>query len=114
MAETLKDLAEFMPDRSLCVARELTKQFEEVHVQPASEWAREERSWRGELTLVLGPQALTAADTGASEADLDLLIAPRLSRGLSPKSVAEELAPLLRVSRRTIYQRALQLIADQA
>jgi 16S rRNA (cytidine1402-2'-O)-methyltransferase len=113
MEETLKDLAEFMPERALCVARELTKQFEEVRVQRLSEWAAEERSWRGELTLVLGPQELAAAGS-SSEADLDLLIAPRLSRGLSPKSVAEELAPFLRVSRRTIYQRVLQLIAAQA
>jgi 16S rRNA (cytidine1402-2'-O)-methyltransferase len=111
MEETLRDLALVMPERELCVARELTKQFEEVQVQTTAQWASVERQWRGELTLVLGPQPLAAPDA-APEADLDLLIAPRLTRGLSPKSVAEELAPLLRVSRRAIYQRALHLIAQ--
>jgi 16S rRNA (cytidine1402-2'-O)-methyltransferase len=113
MAETLADLAELMPARPVCVARELTKQFEEVRIQSAEQWAKEEREWRGELTLVLGPVEAAEA-SAAPDADLDLLIAPRLVRGLSPKSVAEELAPLLRLSRRTIYQRVLHLIAQQS
>lgn len=112
MQETLSDLAEMMPERELCVARELTKQFEEVQIKPVREWASTERQWRGELTLVLAPQAL-AEPSATPEADLDLLIAPRLARGLSPKSVSEELAPLLRLSRRTIYQRALHLLAER-
>jgi 16S rRNA (cytidine1402-2'-O)-methyltransferase len=111
--ETLTDLAELMPERELCVARELTKQFEEVQLKKVREWASTEQQWRGELTLVLGPQAMAAASE-TPEADLDLLIAPRLARGLSPKSVSEELAPLLRLSRRAIYQRALHLIAQRS
>lgn len=110
--ETLQELALSMPTRPICVARELTKQFEEVRVAPLAEWAKTEREWRGELTLVLGPSDDLKADPIAS-ADLDLLIAPRLAQGQSPRTVAEELAPLLTVPRRTIYQRALQLRGER-
>ncbi len=57
LAETLADLAGVLPDRSLVVASELTKMYEEVHRGAAADLAahfRREKA-RGEYTLVVGP-----------------------------------------------------------
>jgi 16S rRNA (cytidine1402-2'-O)-methyltransferase len=108
MTQTLADLAEYVPEAELCVTRELTKQYEEVRVQRVSQWALEVREWRGEVTLVLGPQQLEREPEYDPE-DLDLLIGRRVAQGLSPRAIAEALAPLLVLPRRVIYQRSVQL-----
>lgn len=116
MSETLRDLAEVAPERALCVARELTKQFEEVRIHSARDWAEREHSesppWRGEVTMVLGPRPTEAAEQESRQEhwpELDVLIGARLARGESPKSIAEGLVPWLKLPRRVIYQRAIEL-----
>ncbi len=108
MTGTLGDFLEFMPQRELCVARELTKQYEEVEVRTVTRWASETRQWLGEVTLVLGPVVAVAPQPCAQE-DVDALIQRRLERGETARAVADALAPLLKISRRAIYQRALEL-----
>jgi 16S rRNA (cytidine1402-2'-O)-methyltransferase len=53
--KTLAACAEIMPDRGLCVARELTKKFEEFRRGTASELVAhyEARPAKGEITLVI-------------------------------------------------------------
>jgi 16S rRNA (cytidine1402-2'-O)-methyltransferase len=57
--DTLAELAEHLPQRSLFVARELTKKFEESWRGTTSQAVQEWQSKRvqGELTLVLGPMS---------------------------------------------------------
>ena len=57
LARTLATLVEvFPPDSQICVARELTKKFEEVFVgTPAEVAARFGEKTKGEITLVLSP-----------------------------------------------------------
>jgi 16S rRNA (cytidine1402-2'-O)-methyltransferase len=108
LQETLTDFAEIMPERQVCVARELTKQFEEVQLGSVQSFVDAPQAWRGEVTLVLGPQE-TRIDAEAQFDDLDLLIRTRAAQGQSPKAIAEALAPWLNLPRRVIYQRAVEL-----
>lgn len=109
MQRTLADLAEHVPERRVCVARELTKRFEEVRVARALDWVQEEREWVGELALVVAPRGGDCATTAGDSSDLDALVERRLNLGQSPREIAEALAPLLTLPRREIYQRALAM-----
>lgn len=55
IAKTLNALAEILPDRRICIARELTKKFEECLRGTSAELAESlrDRAWRGEITLVI-------------------------------------------------------------
>jgi 16S rRNA (cytidine1402-2'-O)-methyltransferase len=57
--KTLAACAELMPDRMLCVARELTKKFEEFRRGTAADLLAhyEKRPAKGEITLVIAGQA---------------------------------------------------------
>lgn len=112
MQQTLDDLCVAMPGRTLCVGRELTKQFEEFESATLESFARAPRTWRGELTLVLAPGGGDHDAAVVDEADLDALITARLSRGESARTIADALSGLLRVSRRLVYQRVLQHTAS--
>lgn len=52
--DLLKRLGQIMPERRICVCRELTKVYEEVRVDKARILAEDLPPARGELTLVLG------------------------------------------------------------
>jgi 16S rRNA (cytidine1402-2'-O)-methyltransferase len=106
---TLKELAIGAPDRLACVARELTKKFESIRVLALSDWTLDGQEFRGEVTVVLGPGAPSKA---ADSADLDLVVRSDLARGKSPREIADAHHALLGVSRRTVYQRALELKSD--
>ena len=64
----LGELSECMPERPVVLARELTKKFEEfLRGTPALLLERTRgRSWKGELTVLIGPTTDAAADGGAS------------------------------------------------
>ena len=55
IAKTLEELARQYPERRICIARELTKKFEEVLRGPAHELAiaHKAKKWRGEISLVI-------------------------------------------------------------
>lgn len=59
LAKTLKACIDIMPDRSLCVARELTKKFEEFRGGTAAELLAhyEARPPKGEIVLVISDKA---------------------------------------------------------
>jgi 16S rRNA (cytidine1402-2'-O)-methyltransferase len=104
LAETLDDLAGSMPERSACVARELTKLHEEALRGSLSELSKQDVVARGEVTIVLGP---TAETLSPSSDDIDALIARRLEQGLTIKQVATEVAARTGIARRDAYARAL-------
>jgi 16S rRNA (cytidine1402-2'-O)-methyltransferase len=59
MEDACAQLAALAPHRSLCIARELTKQFEQITTMPAADapaWlAAKADHGRGEFVLILGP-----------------------------------------------------------
>ena len=108
LVDTLATLADLMPDRPVCVAREISKRFEEfqrgtataVHAHYA------EHPPRGEITLLIGGAAV-ADDTPWDETRVRAALESRLSAGESRSAAAKALAAQSGWKKRAIY--ALEL-----
>ncbi len=110
LAETLVDMASvFGADRPAAVARELTKRFEEVKRGTAEELATFYASTppRGEITVLLGP----APEVETSADDLDTTLRTLLATH-SVKDAAALAAAAAGLPKRTVYARALELVAE--
>jgi 16S rRNA (cytidine1402-2'-O)-methyltransferase len=101
---TLRSLANALPERSVAVCRELTKQFEEVVRGPAAEVAeRFPQPPKGEITLVLdAADAVVGDELPAIEAVAELVAA-----GLARRQAADLVARLTGVRRNTLYRGSL-------
>ncbi len=107
VAEALAAMAEaFGAERPACVARELTKRFEEVRRgtlgELAAHYAAAEA--RGEMVIVVGP----AAEEAAGEADLDARLDQAIAAGLSLRDAAAAVAEATGLPRKQVYARALE------
>jgi 16S rRNA (cytidine1402-2'-O)-methyltransferase len=110
-------LADAMPERRVTIARELTKQFEQVHTLAARDapgWlAADANRERGEFVLVLHALAddLAAPDAldPAAERTLGLLLAE-----LPLKQAVSLAAAISGAPRNALYQRALAQRTDSA
>ncbi|MEQ1659126.1 MAG: 16S rRNA (cytidine(1402)-2'-O)-methyltransferase [Hylemonella sp.] len=98
--------------RPLTVARELTKQFEQLVTLPAAElsaWlAANEKRERGEFVLVLHPLQAQGNEDGPDLRVLTLLLAE-----LPLKTAVRLAAEITGTSRNTLYEAALQLKKDE-
>jgi 16S rRNA (cytidine1402-2'-O)-methyltransferase len=104
---TLRDLADATPTRSACVARELTKVHEEYVRGSLAELAAEERSWVGEIAVVLGAHSPEAREAAVDDAALDARIDEALARGEHARTVAERLAAWSGRPKRAVYERVV-------
>ncbi|GAB3487390.1 16S rRNA (cytidine(1402)-2'-O)-methyltransferase [Curvibacter fontanus] len=99
--------------RPLTVARELTKQFEQLVTLPAAElgaWlAADEKHERGEFVLVLHPLQAQKSERGPDLRVLTLLLAE-----LPLKTAVRLAAEITGSPRNTLYEAALQLKKDEA
>ena len=111
LAASLADLAAVLGDRPACVARELTKRFEELRrdglAALATHYAHE--TARGEITLVVAP---APAPPAPEAADIDALLRAAL-KTQSLRQAAAAVANATAVARREVYQRALKLRGQQ-
>lgn len=106
-AATLAELARIMPAREVVVARELTKVHEEAVRGTLEELAApSEREWLGEMTLVLGPQAVASAPR-LGDAEIDARIDEALALGRRARDVAEALALETGLPKRELYARVI-------
>ena len=108
LADALTDMAEILGDRPAAVARELTKQHEEVRRARLRELADHYHNTgppRGEVAIVVGP---AESPVSTSDADLDERLRGLLRR-LSLRDAVSELARETGISRRRLYERALAL-----
>ncbi len=108
LAASLADMADVLGAREAVVARELTKKFEEVRRAPLADLAAayaSEDPPRGELVVLIGPPM---EPEEASAEDLDAAIRAA-DPALHLKEVAAEIAARLGLSRRDVYERALEL-----
>jgi 16S rRNA (cytidine1402-2'-O)-methyltransferase len=103
-AATLAELAQAAPERRVAVCRELTKLHEEISSGTLAEVSGTERTWRGEVTIVLG------TGTGELETDpkpdrdaLEARIRERFRGGASVKTLVAELGPETSLPRRELY-----------
>jgi 16S rRNA (cytidine1402-2'-O)-methyltransferase len=108
--ETVEDMATVFGDRTLVIARELTKLFESIHSLPLAEaldWLRADANrQRGEFVLMLSG-APADADSGEGERVLKLL----LEDGLPTKQAAKLASQITGVAKNALYERALALKA---
>jgi len=94
LGETLADLVRLMPTRQAVCAREMTKLHEEFlrGTVAALERMTHERSWQGEIVLVLGPFAAEPVRTPWSDDALAARIDELRASGMRPKEMARALA----------------------
>ena len=107
LAESLAAMAAVLGPRDAAVARELTKLHEEVRRGLLSELAahyEKAATPKGEITLVIGPPAEVEPDTAAIDAALKAALP-----FMPVKSAAEMIAGLTGASRKSVYDRALEL-----
>jgi 16S rRNA (cytidine1402-2'-O)-methyltransferase len=110
IAAALADLARELGNREAAVCRELTKLHEEIRRAPLDSLARDYANGaetRGEFVIVIAPPHEQAPDTQ----DIDALLRGALKRA-SVKDAVSEVASATGVSRRDVYQRALELTKD--
>jgi 16S rRNA (cytidine1402-2'-O)-methyltransferase len=104
LGRSLRVLARVIPDRPAAVCRELTKRFEEVGRGSVAELAeRFGGSVKGEVTLVLGPGAVSAGEEEPAAAAVAELVAV----GVARRQAADVVARLTGVSRNRLYRGSL-------
>ncbi|MBI2603716.1 MAG: 16S rRNA (cytidine(1402)-2'-O)-methyltransferase [Deltaproteobacteria bacterium] len=111
LAATLELMAEQLPSAFVCVGRELTKAFEEIHTLPvaqASQWAKDHKSLKGELSLMIDP-----GKTDAKSDESRLLEKAKFlrSKGLSNRDIMEFFGD--RVEDRKAFYKGLNLSAKR-
>ncbi len=106
--ETVVDLAAVLGERTLVIARELTKLFESIHSGPltaAVAWLKEDPNrQRGEFVLLVSG-APASADDGEGERVLRLLLAD----GLPVKQAARLASAITGAAKNVLYDLALAL-----
>ena len=106
---SLADLLAILGDRQICVAREMTKLFEEYWRGPISgalEYFKS-REVRGEFTLVVGGKMKEERSLW-SEAELLAAIDERLKNGKSAKEISVELAEQSGWRKKEVYALVIQ------
>jgi 16S rRNA (cytidine1402-2'-O)-methyltransferase len=110
LADSLEDAAQVLGNRRACVARELTKVYEETLRGTLPELAgtfRARASSRGEITVVVeGHHGPTGS---SSKEEIDQRIREALAAGAAVKTLSREIARRSRRPAREIYARALEL-----
>jgi len=109
LGASLSALAEGLGNREACVAREITKLYEEAIGGTLTELAARyaDAPPKGEIVIVVAPPGEAEP---ASESEADAALAEALTR-LSVGRAASEVAAKLKLDRRTLYARALALKA---
>ncbi len=111
LLETLTDLAQILgPTRSLVTARELTKLHEEFWYGSLAEGVAHytQVTPKGEFTLVIGGQ-ISGDRVIPSDDILKIELEQLLEEGMSRSQASRHLAELMQMSRRHLYQLALDL-----
>jgi 16S rRNA (cytidine1402-2'-O)-methyltransferase len=104
IVESLEDILSVLGDRQICVAREMTKMFEEYwrgNVSGALEHFKSQPA-RGEFTLVVEGRVKDSSEKWAVE-ELMKVIERELENGKSAKDISSELAIQSGWSKKEIY-----------
>ncbi|MFN2152745.1 MAG: 16S rRNA (cytidine(1402)-2'-O)-methyltransferase, partial [Anaerolineales bacterium] len=107
IVEALEDILTELGDRQICVAREMTKMFEEYWrgtVSGALEYFKSQPA-RGEFTLVVSGQQNVVKKW--TESELESAIRSVTETGKKSKEIAAELAQQSGWSKKEIYQKII-------
>ncbi len=109
IVDSLEDLLDTLGDRPICVAREMTKMFEEFWRGPISGAVDyfKSRDARGEFTLVVGGK-MKEERSQWTEEELIAAIEEELKSGKSVKEISSELAEESGWSKKEVYARVNQ------
>lgn len=105
---TLAELADAMPERPACVARELTKVHEEIVRGTLASLAKDRDTWRGEIAIVLGGWSPDLRGEEIDDDAVDARIDRELEGGTHAKTVADVVAAWSGRPRRVIYERVVR------
>ena len=111
LAASLADMAAVLgAEREAVVCRELTKLYETFYRGALGDLAADPKldAPKGEIVILVGP----GREAEATATDVDTALADALAR-LRPADAAAEVARALGLSRREVYQRAMQLRAGK-
>jgi 16S rRNA (cytidine1402-2'-O)-methyltransferase len=110
LAASLADMAAVFGPREAVVCRELTKLYETLYRGPLPDLAANPKldAPKGEIVILVGPGHEVEATAG----DIDTALADALQR-LRPAEAAAEVAKALGLSRREVYQRAMEMRAGK-
>lgn len=103
------DLQEISPARKITIARELTKQFEQIVTLPVAsmpQWLEKDEHRKGEFVCILHAADFSNTEPVATVMDDALALA---LQHLPTKVASQLLAQLTGVSKKTLYQRALEI-----
>jgi 16S rRNA (cytidine1402-2'-O)-methyltransferase len=108
LAACLAALANGLGDREAAVAREITKRFEECVTGTLSTLAARyaDAPPKGEIVVIVAPPG-EAAPASAEDADVALIEA---LKHLSPARAAGEVAKAMKLDRRALYARAMEIM----
>ena len=108
VVETVADLAAALGERTLVIARELTKLFESIHSGPltaAVEWLKEDPNrQRGEFVLIV-----SGAPAQGNDAEGERVLRLLLAEGLPVKQAARLAAVITGAAKNALYEHALAL-----
>jgi 16S rRNA (cytidine1402-2'-O)-methyltransferase len=108
VVETVADLAAALGERTLVIARELTKLFESIHSGPltaAVEWLKEDPNrQRGEFVLIV-----SGAPAQGNDAEGERVLKLLLADGLPVKQAARLAAVITGAAKNALYEHALAL-----
>jgi 16S rRNA (cytidine1402-2'-O)-methyltransferase len=107
LASSLAALRDGLGEREAAVAREISKRFEETVTGTLSELAERyaDAPPKGEIVIVVAPPGEAEA---AGEEEIDAALREAMGR-LSPSRAAAEVAAMLGLPRRDVYERAQRL-----
>jgi 16S rRNA (cytidine1402-2'-O)-methyltransferase len=105
---TLSELAQATPERRGCVARELTKVHEELARGTLEQLARDDRTWIGDIAVVLGPHVPELREVQVDDVALDRRIDDALEDGQHARTIAERLAAWSGRPKREVYLRVIE------
>lgn len=105
LADALAAIAEVLPGRTVAVARELTKRFEECRTGTPADLIDHyaARPPKGEIVLLVGPPG----EAAAAEHDVDALLLAALKTAKASQAAAE-VARVTGLDRKTLYARAME------
>ena len=96
--ETLSDMEEVLGDRYCCLARELTKTFEEFIIGSISEVNKEE--YKGEMVVIVSGYKEEDTTLGDPNQKIDEMI----SLGYKPNDAIKEVAKMFNLDRKELYK----------
>lgn len=112
LSESLGLAHERLGPRQACLARELTKRYEELIHFRLGEWDRLPESFKGEFTILIGPEDKQARRT--SDQEVQALLRQRLGQGDSAREAARRVQSETRGwSSKELYSLFLDLKQEQ-